>query len=207
MRYGSDDQARWPGLGNVVHDRRRAARLTLAQLAAKTELSQSFLSQLENGRTNTSLRSLQRIADALSTTATELLAAADSTPGSVIVRAGEGSLDQTDWDNDGSVRSLVHGARELRALEFTGGTRRGEREFTHGNDELIYVVSGTITVAASGEEVILSTGDSYYCPSGVRHRWWAHADDTRTLLLAVADGLTVRRAPHGPRRTGLPKPR
>ncbi|MFD6161179.1 helix-turn-helix domain-containing protein, partial [Nocardia sp. NPDC060255] len=166
QQNGSDDQARWPGLGNVVHDRRRAARLTLAQLAAKTELSQSFLSQLENGRTNTSLRSLQRIADALSTTATELLAAADSTPGSVIVRAGEGMLEQADRNNDGSVRSLVHGPRDLRALEFTGGTDRGGREFTHQNDELIYVVSGTITVAANGEEVTLSTGDSYYCPSG-----------------------------------------
>ncbi|MFI6040769.1 helix-turn-helix domain-containing protein [Nocardia sp. NPDC051321] len=200
-QIGHDDRARWPGLGNVVHDRRRAARLTLAQLAAKTELSQSFLSQLENGRTNTSLRSLQRIADALNTTATELLAAADSTPDSVIVRAGEGVLEQGDRNNDGSVRSLVHGPRKLRALEFTGGTARDEREFKHQNDELIYVVSGTITVAANGEQVTLSTGDSFYCPSGVRHRWWAHADDTRTLLLAVADGLTVRRAPHGPRRT------
>ncbi|GAA5087286.1 helix-turn-helix domain-containing protein [Nocardia iowensis] len=201
MRNDSDDRARWPGLGAVVHDRRRAARLTLATLAAKTELSQSFLSQLENGRTNTSLRSLQRIADALDTTATELLAAADSTPGAVVVRADEGRLDQADPNTDGSVRSLVHGSRDLRALEFIGGTERGEREFTHPNDELIYVVTGTITVVANGEEVTLSTGDSYYCPSGVRHRWWAHADDTTTLVLAVADGRTVRRAPHRPRRT------
>ncbi|WP_373283735.1 cupin domain-containing protein [Nocardia tenerifensis] len=57
-------------------------------------------------------------------------------------------------------------------------------------------------VVADGEEVTLSTGDSYYCPSGVRHRWWAHADDTTTLLLAVADERTIRRAPHAPRRTG-----
>ncbi|MFG1791412.1 helix-turn-helix domain-containing protein [Nocardia sp. NPDC049149] len=197
----SGDPGRWPGLGRVVHDRRRAARLTLAALAAKTELSQSFLSQLENGRTNSSLRSLQRIADALDTTATELLATADTAPESVLVRAGEGRLHQDDPGQDGSVRSLVHGRRDLRALEFTGGTERGAREFTHQNDELIYVISGTITVAADGTEVTLSTGDSYYCAAGVRHRWWAHADDTTTLLLAVADGLTVRRAPHRPPRT------
>ncbi len=52
MRNEGGGQGRWSGLGGVVHDRRRAARLTLAELAAKTELSQSFLSQLENGRTN-----------------------------------------------------------------------------------------------------------------------------------------------------------
>ncbi len=201
VRNGSGDPARWAGLGDVVHDRRRAARLTLATMAAKTELSQSFLSQLENGRTNTSLRSLQRIADALGTTATELLAAADNAPGAVLVRAGDGTLEQAQTDNDGSVRSLVHGARDLRALEFTGGTGRGGREFTHQNDELIYVVAGTITLVADGEELTLSTGDTFYCAAGVRHRWWAHTDDTTTLVLAVADGLAVRRAPNRPRRT------
>ncbi len=167
VRNGSGDPARWAGLGDVVHDRRRAARLTLATMSAKTELSQSFLSQLENGRTNTSLRSLQRIADALGTTATELLAAADNAPGAVLVRAGDGALEQAPTDNDGSVRSLVHGAGDLRALEFTGGTGRGGREFTHQNDELIYVVSGTITLVADGEELTLSTGDTFYCAAGV----------------------------------------
>ncbi|MFB7724790.1 helix-turn-helix domain-containing protein [Nocardia sp. NPDC056100] len=183
------------GLRDVIHRRRRAAGLTLAQLAAHTELSQSFLSQLENGRTNTSLRSLQRIADALGTTATELLAAADSAPTATVVRAADDTaLAQAEHGGDGSVRSLVHGARDLRALEFTGGTERGDREFAHGNDELIHVVAGTITVIAGGEEIVLATGDSYYCVAGVAHRWWAHTPETRTLVVAVADGRTVRRA-------------
>ncbi|WP_067687721.1 helix-turn-helix domain-containing protein [Nocardia jejuensis] len=186
---------RWHRLGDVVHHRRLTAKLTLAQLAEQTALSQSFLSQLENGRTNTSLRSLQRIADALDTTATDLLAEADTGTAAVIVRAGEDTgLSQA--ERDGSVRALVHGSRDLRALEFTGGTDRGEREFTHDNDELIYVVRGTITVADPHTETTLTTGDTYYCESGVRHRWWAHTDDTVTLVVAVADGLAVRRRPH-----------
>lgn len=189
-----------PDIGAVVHGRRVAAKLTLAQLAVKTELSQSFLSQLENGRTNTSLRSLQRIADALNTTATDLLAAADTAPAVAVVRADDDTtLAQADRGDDGSVRSLVHGARDLRALEFTGGTQRGDREFAHGNDELIHVVTGTITVVADGEESTLSTGDTYYCAAGVNHRWWAHTAETRTLVVAVADGRTVRRTPQRPR--------
>lgn len=190
------EQPRWQRLGDVVHTRRLAAGLTLAQLSDQAQLSQSFLSQLENGRTNASLRSLQRISDALGATATELLAAADTTPTSVVVRADEDTrLEQAEPADDGSVRALVHGARDLRALEFTGGTGRGEREFAHENDELIYVVKGSITIAAQGAETHLATADTYYCVAGVRHRWWAHTDDTVTLVLAVADGLTVRRAP------------
>ncbi|QIS24578.1 cupin domain-containing protein [Nocardia terpenica] len=194
------DRARRQSLADVVHNRRLAAKLTLAQLARRTALSPSFLSQLENGRTNTSLRSLQRIADALDTTATELLAAADPAPAESVVRAGTNTaLAQDDPGVDGSVRSLVHGRRDLRALEFTGGTDRGDREFTHDNDELIYVVHGTITVVADGTEITLSTGDAYYCTAGTRHRWWAHTDDTMTLITAVSDGLTVRHPPHRPR--------
>ncbi|GAA5063546.1 helix-turn-helix domain-containing protein [Nocardia callitridis] len=200
MRTGARVEERQLGLADVVHNRRLAAKLTLAQLSARTELSASFLSQFENGRTNSSLRSLQRIADGLGTTATDLLAEADSTLGeSVVLASAETALPQDDPGTSGSVRSLVNGRRDLRALEFTGGTTRGEREFAHTNDELIYVVHGAITVVAGGVETQLSTGDSYYCQSGSKHRWWAHTNETKTLLLAVADGLVVRHPPHRPR--------
>ncbi|WP_225724867.1 MULTISPECIES: helix-turn-helix domain-containing protein [unclassified Nocardia] len=197
-REPPSDPARWQGLGDVVHHRRLAAGLTLAQLSTGSGLSASFLSQLENGRTNASLRSLQQISDALGTTATELLAAADADPDALLVRAGD-SLAQERTGSDGTVRALVHGARDLRALEFTGGTTRGTREFAHDNDELIYVVHGSITVVADGIESTLSTGDAYYCAGGSKHRWWAHTPETKTLLFAVADGLVVRRATHRPR--------
>ncbi|WP_051178882.1 helix-turn-helix domain-containing protein [Nocardia concava] len=199
MENGSDRLEANPGwqrLGQVVHARRLEVGLTLAQLAEQAALSQSFLSQFENGRSNTSLRSLQRIADALGTTAVDFLAAADTAPRAPVVRATEDTrLPQSD-PGDGSVRSLVHGTRDLRALEFTGGTTRGDREFTHANDELMHVVRGSITVIAGGEEFTLAAGDTYYCAAGVPHRWWAHSDDTHTLVFTVPDTLTVRRRPH-----------
>ncbi|MFC9474427.1 helix-turn-helix domain-containing protein [Nocardia sp. NPDC055002] len=181
-------------LGTVIRDRRLAAEYTLARLATETGLSQSFLSQLENGRTNTSLRSLQLIADALSTTATALLAAADDTAPAAVVRAADDTaLPQTE-PGAGTVRSLVHGDRDLRALEFTGGTDRGDRDFVHRSDEIIHVIRGRISLIADGTEHDLGTGDTYYCRAGEKHRWWAHSPDTTTLVLAVADGRTVKRA-------------
>ncbi|MBB5912236.1 transcriptional regulator with XRE-family HTH domain [Nocardia transvalensis] len=197
--HANSEVPRRLGLADVVHNRRLAAKLTLAQLAQRTALSPSFLSQFENGHTNSSLRSLQRIAGALGTTATALLAEANPAPSEAVVRAEPNPLPAQDLPDEGSRRSLVHGRRDLRALEYTGGTARADHDSTRDSDELIYVVRGTITVLAGGAETELSTGDSYYCTAGESHSWWAHTDETVTLLLSVADGLVVRRPPHRPR--------
>lgn len=192
MGSGEDHQ-RTRRLGAVIREHRRAADLTLARLATETGLSPSFLSQLENGRTNTSLRSLQQIADALTTTATALLAAADAVAPNPLVRATDDTaLPQSD-PGDGTVRALVHGDRDLRALEFTGGTDHGARDFVHDGDEILHVVRGRVTIRAAGSEHELGPGDTYYCVAGERHRWWAHSPDTTTLVVAVADNRTVKR--------------
>ncbi|MDT7565916.1 MAG: hypothetical protein QOG76_4540, partial [Pseudonocardiales bacterium] len=56
-----------PRVGPVVRALRKELGRTLADVAAASGLSVPFLSQVENGRTSTSLRSLQALADALGT--------------------------------------------------------------------------------------------------------------------------------------------
>ena len=53
--------------------RRNELNLSLRALAAKTELSAAFLSQIECGKSNPSLNSLQRIAEALHVSLTYFL--------------------------------------------------------------------------------------------------------------------------------------
>lgn len=181
-------------LGGVIRDQRLAAGITLAALSRETGLSQSFLSQLENGRTNTSLRSLQSIADALGTTATVLLADSD-TDTDPIVRGDDEMM--TISDAPGAlVRSLVRGKRQLRALEFTGEAH-DDREFTHGHDEIMYVVSGQaqarLTLPGGDVEQTLGAGDCLYVEAGTPHRWKALDEKTRVVLFGVADDMVVRR--------------
>ena len=64
-------------VGAAVRRRRRALQLTLAVVAERSGLSVPFLSQVENDRARPSRASLEKVADALRTTAVELLAAAD----------------------------------------------------------------------------------------------------------------------------------
>ncbi|MFJ5710571.1 MULTISPECIES: helix-turn-helix domain-containing protein [unclassified Streptomyces] len=179
------DEKEAPRVGAAVKRRRRALQLTLAVVAARSGLSVPFLSQIENERARPSRRSLELVAEALQTSAAELLAVAEAARTVDVVRADEG----TDTMPDG-VRRLVRGRHQLHALEFTGEQDAG-REFQHRNDELLYVADGAAEVEAEGRAHRLGRGDSLYLSGGVRHRWRATEPGTRLLVVAVADHVEV----------------
>ncbi|MDH6134209.1 transcriptional regulator with XRE-family HTH domain [Kitasatospora sp. MAA4] len=171
-----------PQLGGAVRRQRRSLDLTLAEVARRSGLSVPFLSQIENDRARPSMRSLQRIADGLATTAVELLAAADAADRPVdVVRA----RDDAGLSPEAGVRPLVRGRRRLHALEFTGD-HQADREFMHQGDELMYVADGSAEVEADGHVHRLHQGDTLYLVGGVRHRWRSTSAGTRLLVVAVS---------------------
>ncbi|AJE39850.1 helix-turn-helix domain-containing protein [Streptomyces nodosus] len=174
-------------VGAAVRRRRRTLELTLAVVAGRSGLSVPFLSQVENERARPSRPSLERIADALGTTAAELLAAADPACSVEVLRADD--ADHTDVPpGPPRVRPLVRGHHQLHAMEFIGDHDEG-REFQHRNDELMYVVDGAVEVEAEGRAYRLGRGDTLYLSGGVRHRWRATVPETRVLVVAVADHI------------------
>ncbi|WP_328318659.1 helix-turn-helix domain-containing protein [Streptomyces sp. NBC_00388] len=178
-------------IGPGIRRRRRALDLTLAEVAGLTGLSSPFLSQIENDRARPSMRSLQLIADALETTAVQLLAAAGAPRRVDVVRADA----DPGLDAAARVRPLVRGHQQMHALEFTGG-HEADREFQHRNAELMYVADGSADVEAEGRTYRLGRGDTLFLTGGVRHRWRAREEGTRVLLVAVADHVEV--AAEGP---------
>jgi transcriptional regulator with XRE-family HTH domain len=170
-------------VGGAVRRRRRALELTLAVVAERSGLSVPFLSQIENDRARPSTSSLEKVADALRTTAVELLAAADPACSVDVVRGESPTPDFTP-----QVRSLVRGHHQLHASEFTGDHDAG-REFQHRNDELLYVADGAVEIEAEGRAYRLGRGDTLYLTGGVRHRWRATVPDTRVLVVAVAEHI------------------
>ncbi|WP_327357347.1 helix-turn-helix domain-containing protein [Streptomyces sp. NBC_01304] len=168
-------------VGVAIRRRRRALSLTLAAVSGRSGLSVPFLSQIENERARPSSNSLERVADALGTTAVELLSAADAERIVEVVRADHS-------DNPPGTRNLIKGQHQLHALEFLGDHDSG-REFQHRNDELMYVAEGAVEVEADGTAYRLARGDSLFLSGGVRHRWRAAVPDTRVLIVAVAEHI------------------
>ncbi|MFI1865089.1 helix-turn-helix domain-containing protein [Streptomyces jumonjinensis] len=173
-------------VGAAVRRRRRALDLTLAAVAERSGLSVPFLSQVENERARPSMRSLQRVADALETTTGRLIEASDAARTIAVVRA--------DTDDElpyaPRARRLVRGRHQLEALEFTGEyDTRGE--FQHRNDELMYVADGAVEIEAEGRAHRLGRGDTLFLSGGVRHRWRATVPETRIVVVTVADHITT----------------
>ena len=69
-------QAQQEALGAFIHSQRKLANLSLRQLADLTSLSNPYLSQVERGLHQPSVRALKAIADALNVSAETLLAEA-----------------------------------------------------------------------------------------------------------------------------------
>jgi quercetin dioxygenase-like cupin family protein len=171
-------------VGAAVRRRRRTLGLTLAKVSARSGLSVPFLSQIENERARPSVRSLQRVADALETTAKELLAASSAARTVDVVRAATAPAAVP--DPGPQIRPLVRGHHQLQAMEFSGEQDTG-RELQHRNDEVLYVAEGTVEVEAEGQAYRLECGDTLFLSGGVRHRWRATAPETRILVVAVAE--------------------
>lgn len=177
-------------VGAAVRRRRRSLELTLAAVAERSGLSVPFLSQVENERARPSRASLEKVADALGTTAVELLAAADPACTVDVVRADTppGQDLRSPGGERSRARSLVRGHHQLHATEFTGDHDTA-REFQHRNDELLYVADGAVEIEAEGRAHRLGRGDTLYLTGGVRHRWRATEPDTRVLVVAVAEHI------------------
>lgn len=177
-------------IGRRIRALRRAQGLTLVQLAALTELSHPFLSQLERGHVRASMVSLERIARALESSQVELLEAAHELPqdtGAVsLVRREQGV--RNPYAGGGEARLLDHEGRRFHPIEFRGSARDPGEYYRHDEDELLYVVHGHVLVDLAEEGLHrLRQGDSLYYGGGISHRWCS-ADGSEYLVLSVKQG-------------------
>ncbi|HWK92976.1 MAG TPA: XRE family transcriptional regulator [Luteimicrobium sp.] len=181
-----DDQAQ--RVGARIRTLRRGHGLTLIQVAERTGLSHSFLSQLERGHARPSMVSLERIARALGTSQVELLAAGDPGQSEVddqrprVLRSTEGARGPF---SQGEARLLVRGARAFEPLEWVGANTDPGDYYVHAEDEFLYVVEGDVLLDLAEEGTArLGPGDSAYYRGGTSHRWRS-ADGSRFRLIVV----------------------
>src|SRR5206468_7736481 len=158
-------------VGERLQALRRFRRCTLREIAQRSGLSESFLSQVERGRSSASIASLRRIADALGVSMADLFGP-DGVQGPRVLRRDErpalsfGILG----------RKLLLPPRPLDHLEvFAGelevGGSTGEQPYAHGDSEELFVVlSGTVQLALGGEVFELEHGDSIDYRSSTPHR-------------------------------------
>jgi transcriptional regulator with XRE-family HTH domain len=158
-------------VGERLRELRRSRRATLRTIADRSGLSESFLSQVERGRSSASIASLRKIADALGVTMADLFGP-DGVPGPKVLRRHErpalafGVLGKKALLTP---RPLHHLEVFVGELEVGGST--GEQPYVHGDsEELVVVLSGSVQLELGGELFELESGDSIDYRSSTPHR-------------------------------------
>lgn len=160
-------------LGEAIRSRRVAAKLRLVDLAAKVEVSASYLSQVERDRVVPSVTALTRIAKALGTSAGVLLDGTEgrAAPASPVVRKNQRKVmlfPGSEARNELLTPDL-HGALEVMWTKIPPGTR--SPLFQHEGEECGVVLRGQLVYWLDEERYLLRAGDSISYRSHIPHRY------------------------------------
>jgi transcriptional regulator with XRE-family HTH domain len=161
-----------PDFGATLRRLREARHLSLKEVAARSGLTQSFLSQVERNLTSPSVASLRRIAQALGIPLAALFQG-PVLPQDRVVRRSER-------------RQFVHPKRQWRdylltpnltgklqvilsVIEPGGGS--GEEPYAHDSDEeCVVILQGRLEFWVGSEGYLLEEGDSIVFESRMPHR-------------------------------------
>ncbi len=153
-------------IGEKIKQLRIKLGLTQEELAARTELSKGFISQLERDLTSPSIATLMDILEALGTNIRDFFN--ESIQENIVFPAEDIFVQQGDTGFE--IRWLVTTAQKnamepiLLTLE-TGG--KSPVQNPHEGEEFGYVLSGTLTLCLGEERHKVKKGDSFYFrPSG-----------------------------------------
>lgn len=162
-------------LGASIRAGRHEAGLTLRETALASQLSISYLSQIERDLLTPSVGALRRIADAIGIPAGALAFAAGprrGRTGVAIVRRAERkrvTFDDTHIEYE-LLTPDAQGRVSALALTVPPGTEGGGA-FSHPGEDIVIVQSGVLTVEVGDVWHEIGAGDSIRFSSEIPHRW------------------------------------
>ncbi|WP_121604906.1 helix-turn-helix domain-containing protein [Virgibacillus sp. Bac332] len=172
-----------------IHKKIKSLRLekemTLKDLSEATELSVSFLSQIERGSSSLAITSLKKIADAFQINISYFFHEIENYNYAVHKE------DQKPFKLEGSNVRHVRLAgkfpdRKMEPMMVTLPPNKTFIEkFSHPGEELYYIVKGVVIFKVEEKEYILNEGDSIHFPSVKVHQWKNPTNEDAVLLCVL----------------------
>ncbi|PRY70511.1 XRE family transcriptional regulator [Glaciihabitans tibetensis] len=165
---GFDEQQ----LGTYIRELRVKRTMSLRTLAGLSDVSVSFLSQVERGTASPSIASLMRIAKSLDQTIGSLFE--HPSTNSRLVRAGEGPRlvhPKRQWAEELLTPRDFSRLQVIRSTLAVKGTT-GPEMLSYGgaSESSIVVESGSLTFTLGAEEFLLAEGDCLSYDASMPHR-------------------------------------
>lgn len=174
-------------VGHRLKVTRQRRRMTLKRVAGQAGISESYLSQLERGKVNGSIGSLQRIAAALGTTMAELFEPANDSRIRLVRRDERPNLVYGILG-----RKFLLTPSPLEHLEvfigrFDASGSTGPELYSHGDsDELFLVMSGSFELTVGDSHFALTEGDCVNYRSSTPHRAVNVGNDVGEVMWIVS---------------------
>ncbi|WP_257178114.1 MULTISPECIES: helix-turn-helix domain-containing protein [Bradyrhizobium] len=178
-------------VGRRIRDLRRVRQFSLESVAARTELSIGFLSQIERGLSSPSLRVLATLADVLGVGIAALFGASPSADGGSdqVVTRGQQRPELKLWRTGVSKQLLSPASADsklnLFLVHLEPGGSTGDELYTHDGEEAGLVLEGEMLLTVDSETWSLKRGDSFRFASRRPHRFSNPANDANAVVLWV----------------------
>jgi len=159
-----------PDIGGRLREFRKLRGAPLREIAARAGVSESFLSQLERGRTNASLATARRLAHALGLELADLFTDECPKPTRVLTHETRPRLSfgQLGTKELLTLKPFRHIEAFIGTLEPRGTT--GPEPLVHGpSQELLYVLRGAVRLDLGEESYLLQRGHSIDYDSSIPH--------------------------------------
>lgn len=185
-------------LGQRLRALRAERGLSLSQLESATNISSSFLSLVESGKSDITISRLVRLADFFDVDLGDLVDGSRTERRPLeVIREGEGSV-LTSSAEGLTTRFLGHQRWHLSPrvtdydagaiLEIVGG-EQAAREILHHRELFIYIITGTFEITVHGEEpVTVSRGDAVLIRDGADRVVNTGRRPARLLIVGVTVG-------------------
>jgi transcriptional regulator with XRE-family HTH domain len=178
-------------VGQRIRDLRRTRKMSLETVAARTDLSIGFLSQIERGLSSPSLRVLATLADVLGVGIAGLFGAkgnAGTEQDAVVTRQRQRAKLNL-WRTGISKQLLSpagsEGRLNLFMVHMEPGGSTGDELYSHDGEEAGLVLSGEMILTVDAKTWTLKQGDSFRFASRRPHRFSNPSDDAKAVVLWV----------------------
>ena len=178
-------------VGKRIRDLRQTRAMSLEAVAARTELSIGFLSQIERGLSSPSLRVLATLADVLGVGIAGLFGASEDagSAGDAVVTRERQRAKLNLWRSGISKQLLSpagsEGRLNLFLVHMEPGGSTGDELYTHDGEEAGLVIEGEMKLTVDAESWTLKQGDSFRFASHRPHRFSNPSPDAKALVLWV----------------------
>ncbi|NLW77850.1 MAG: cupin domain-containing protein [Ruminococcaceae bacterium] len=173
-------------IGGKIAGYRKAHNLTIRALAEKSGLSTALISQMERDLANPSLSVLCALAAAMELSVPELLTEEEDEAALILRKKDRPQTYNPDeryiFYNLLTPASMNAGLRmTLVRCEAHAQTYNGAFH-SHANEEIVFVLCGSVTVHFEATHFIICEGDTLRIPPRRKHRYVNNADAAAELL-------------------------